>query len=65
MCKCLYRESKKKELYTGIPNVAVWQVLRKFLHLKIYELFIVQGVEHLERCIACTLLSTSFAFAAL
>jgi hypothetical protein len=38
----------KKELYYSIPNVAVWRVLRKRLHLKAYKLFIVQ---HLERLI--------------
>jgi hypothetical protein len=27
-----------KKLYNGIPNVTVWRVLRKRLHLKAYEL---------------------------
>jgi hypothetical protein len=33
-----------KKLYNGIPSVTVWQVLRKRLHLKAYELSIVQVV---------------------
>jgi hypothetical protein len=40
----------KKLVYNGIPNVAVWRVLRKCLHLKAYKLSIVQGV---ERRIVC------------
>jgi hypothetical protein len=44
----------QKELYNSIPNVTVWRVLRKRLHLKAYKLSIVQ---HLERFIACTPLS--------
>jgi hypothetical protein len=32
----------QKELYSEIPNVAVWPVLRKHLHLKVYKLSIVQ-----------------------
>jgi hypothetical protein len=33
----------KKELYNNdIPNVTVWRVLRKRLHLKAYKLAIVQ-----------------------
>jgi hypothetical protein len=35
----------QKELYSGIPNVAVWRVLRKYLHLKAYKLSIVQAAE--------------------
>jgi hypothetical protein len=35
----------KKELYNGIPNVTLWQVLRKLLHLNVYKLSIVQHVE--------------------
>jgi hypothetical protein len=35
----------QKELYNGIPNVTVWRVLRKHLHLKAYKLSIVQGAE--------------------
>jgi hypothetical protein len=27
----------RKELYNGIPNFAVWRVLRKSLHLKVYK----------------------------
>jgi hypothetical protein len=27
----------RKELYNGIPNVTMWRVLRKFLHLKAYK----------------------------
>jgi hypothetical protein len=34
----------QKEIYDGIPNVTVWQVLRKPLHLKAYKLSVVQGV---------------------
>jgi hypothetical protein len=33
----------QKELYNDIPNITVWQVLRKRLHLKAYNLSIVQG----------------------
>jgi hypothetical protein len=32
----------QKQLYNGIPNVTVWRVLRKRLHLKAYKLFIVK-----------------------
>jgi hypothetical protein len=32
----------EKELYNGIPNVTVWRVLLKHLHLKAYKLSIVQ-----------------------
>jgi hypothetical protein len=32
-----------KKFYDGIPNVTVWLVLRKRLHLKAYKLSIVQG----------------------
>jgi hypothetical protein len=35
----------QKELYHGIPNVTVWRVLQKLLHLKEYKLSIVQGVQ--------------------
>jgi hypothetical protein len=35
----------QKELYNGIPNVTVWRVLRKTLHLKAYKLSIVQRLE--------------------
>jgi hypothetical protein len=41
----------QKELYNVIPNVAVWRVLRKRLHLKMYKLSIIQGV---KRWIVCT-----------
>jgi hypothetical protein len=34
MLNCHYTGCFKKELYNGIPNVAVWRVLRKRLHLK-------------------------------
>jgi hypothetical protein len=27
----------QKDLYNGIPNVTVWRVLRKSLHLKVYK----------------------------
>jgi hypothetical protein len=30
------RVFKKKELHSGIPNVAAWSVLQKILHLKKY-----------------------------
>jgi hypothetical protein len=35
----------KKELHNGIPNAAVWRVLRKRLHLKACKLSIVQHFE--------------------
>jgi hypothetical protein len=38
------------ELYNGIPNVAVWQVLRKRLHFKPYKLSIIKGVEQWTDC---------------
>jgi hypothetical protein len=41
----------QKELYNGIPNVTLWRVLRKRLHLKAYKLPIVQ---HLEKWIVYT-----------
>jgi hypothetical protein len=34
-----YTGCLKKELYNGIPNVAVWPVLRKLLHLQAYKAF--------------------------
>jgi hypothetical protein len=40
----------QKELHNGIPNVGVWRVLRKRLHLKAYKLSIVQGVEQWTVC---------------
>jgi hypothetical protein len=52
----------QKELYNGIPNVTVWRVLRKRLHVKVYKLSIVQ---HLERWIDCTPLSVKTVFNAL
>jgi hypothetical protein len=45
-----------EEPYNGIPNVTVWRVLRKRLHLKAYKLSI---VHHLEQWIVCTLLSVN------
>jgi hypothetical protein len=44
----------QKKLYDDIPSVIVWRVLRKRLHLKVYKLSIVQGV---EQWIVCTPLS--------
>jgi hypothetical protein len=41
----------QKGLSSGNPNVTVWRVLWKWLHLKAYKLSIVQGV---ERWIVCT-----------
>jgi hypothetical protein len=38
----------QKELYTGIPNVTVWRVLRKRLHLQACKVSIVQGVKHVS-----------------
>jgi hypothetical protein len=38
----------KKELYNGIPIVALHRVLQKRLHLMAYKLFIVQGECHIE-----------------
>jgi hypothetical protein len=35
----------QKELYSGVPNVTVWRVLRKRLHLKAYKLSIVQHLD--------------------
>jgi hypothetical protein len=46
----------KKELHNGIPNVTVWQVLRKHLYLKTYKLPIVEGV---QQWIVCTPLSVN------
>jgi hypothetical protein len=40
----IYTGCFKKELYSGIPNVTLWQVLRKRLYLKVYKLCIVQGI---------------------
>jgi hypothetical protein len=34
-----------QEFYNGIPNITVWRVLRKRLHLKAYKLSAVEGVE--------------------
>jgi hypothetical protein len=48
----------KKELYSDIPNVAVWRMLRKHLHLNEYKLYIVQHQQH-ERWIVCTPLSVN------
>jgi hypothetical protein len=36
----------QREIYSGIPNATVWQVLRKRLYLKAYKPSIVQ---HLKR----------------
>jgi hypothetical protein len=41
MLRSLMYRVFKKELYNVIPNVAVWRVLRKRLHLKAYKLSIV------------------------
>jgi hypothetical protein len=35
----------QKELYNGIPNVTVCQVLQKHLHLKVYKVSVVQHLE--------------------
>jgi hypothetical protein len=40
----LIQSVPKKELYNGTPNVTVWRVLRKRLHLKAYKLYIVQAL---------------------
>jgi hypothetical protein len=48
----------QKELCNGIPNVTVWRVLRKCLHLKAYKL---SFLEHLELRIVCTPLSLRFS----
>jgi hypothetical protein len=42
----------QKQLYNGTPNVAVWRVLRKRLHLKVYKLhvYIVQDLEQWKAC---------------
>jgi hypothetical protein len=39
----------QKELYNGIPNVAMWQVLQKGLHLKAYKPSIVTSESHIEQ----------------
>jgi hypothetical protein len=62
-------ECFKKELYSDSPNVDVWRVLRKRLHLKAYKLSIVRleqyivctswSVQHFERWILCTALSVN------
>jgi hypothetical protein len=41
----------QKELYSGIPNVIVWRLLRNRLHLEVY---ILSFVEDVERWIVCT-----------
>jgi hypothetical protein len=46
----------QEELYNAIPNVTVWRVLRKRLHLKAYKLL---GYEQLERWTVCTSLSVN------
>jgi hypothetical protein len=46
----------QKELYSGNPNVIVWLVLRKHLHLEAYKLSSVQDV---ERWTVCTPLSVN------
>jgi hypothetical protein len=47
--KSLIYRMFQKEPYNCSPNVTVWLVSRKRLHLKAYKLSIFQGVEHLER----------------
>jgi hypothetical protein len=47
----------QKELTSDIPNVTVWRVSRKHLHLKAYNLAILQCV---ERWIVCTPFSVNF-----
>jgi hypothetical protein len=49
----------QKELYSGIPNVAVWPMLRKLLHLKSYKLSILQDVERQEKATPLRHLSCS------
>jgi hypothetical protein len=51
-CFCLIRDFDKiivqdvsKELYKCFPNITVWRVLRKYLHLQVYNLSSVQDVE--------------------
>jgi hypothetical protein len=46
----------QEELYNGIPDVTLWRVLRKRLHLKEYKIYIVQSV---EQRIVCTPLSVN------
>jgi hypothetical protein len=55
--KELIEKLHKKELYYRIPNVSVWRVLRKRLHLKAYKLSIVQ---HHKRSIVCKPLRLTF-----
>jgi hypothetical protein len=40
----LYRVFQK-EIYNGIPNVTVWRVSQKRLHLKAYKLSIIQHLD--------------------
>jgi hypothetical protein len=42
MCLPLVLQGVSNELYYSIPNVTVWRVLRKPLHLKAYKSFILQ-----------------------
>jgi hypothetical protein len=46
----------QKELWNGIPNVTVWRVLRKRLHLNAYKLSFVESV---GRWIVCMPLSVN------
>jgi hypothetical protein len=50
----------RKELCNDIPNVTVWPVLRKRLHLKAYKLSIFHGI---ERWIVCTASRTNIFLA--
>jgi hypothetical protein len=45
LCLITYRVFQK-ELYNGIPNVNVWRVLRKRLHLKADKLSIVERLKN-------------------
>jgi hypothetical protein len=38
-----------KELYNANPNVTVWRVLQKRLHIRAYKLSVVQGVQQFQR----------------
>jgi hypothetical protein len=40
-----------EELYSGILHVALWRILRKRLHSKVYKL---SNVEDVEQWIVCT-----------
>jgi hypothetical protein len=57
----------QKDLRSGIPNITLWRVLRKRLHLKAYKLSIAQGVQRRRDCTPLSVnvfvtLSTQYRF---